>query len=71
MSNKEVKWLLKAARSALDKQEYEEEIKHCEVSRMILSRPRREITRVCVCVCVSVQRLCYGRSADSDHSVSS
>ena len=51
------------AKSALDKQEYEEAIKHCEVSRMILSRPRREITRVCV----SVQRLCYGRSADSDH----
>ena len=48
MANKEVKLLLKAARSALDKQEYEEAIKHCEVSRMILSRARREITRVCL-----------------------
>ena len=62
MANKEVKSLLKAARSSLDKQEYKEAIKHCEVSRMFLSRPRREITRVHVCMCLFKVCVMVGRS---------
>lgn len=33
MATKEIKTLLKSARSALDRQEYDEAIKHCEVSQ--------------------------------------